>query len=79
LYPNPVSKELKLHLTSNKNQDGTIYLIDALARRKLLLKRNFVVGEHEISFPTDELPNGIYLLNISLKDSQHLRKFIVKH
>ena len=62
LYQNPANGYTIVELGKKASEDGTVSLTDALGR--VMLTQNFEEGDDSIIIFLDELPVGLYQLNV---------------
>ena len=79
LYPNPSDAFFTIHY--NINQSGTVHLkIIDLTGKEL---KNFTTSKHSgiwtERYPTDDLPNGTYIVTITSDNSITTQKLIISH
>jgi PKD repeat protein len=63
-YPNPASSYFYLNIISNKNQTIQIHLFDELGRVQKEFEYVLSIGFSTLSFPIDNIKNGLYYLQI---------------
>jgi len=69
VYPNPVSDNLNINYYLNNSTDVSINLYDMLGNKVNEIASNYEsLGEHQIQWKTNNLSNGIYLLQIRVND-----------
>jgi Secretion system C-terminal sorting domain len=73
LYPNPMQESLNIELKGDLNTRLIFTLTDLSGRR--LLIRNLELGQKTLVIPTNELSNGIYLLEIRHSEKGVLKSF----
>ncbi len=79
LYPNPSDSFFTIHY--NLNQSGTVHLkIIDLTGKEI---KNFTTSKHSgiwtERYPTDDLPNGNYIVTITSENSTTTQKLIIQH
>lgn len=63
VYPNPIaSGDLKVFLGNNQEKEATIVLFDVNGLK--ILKKSLKIQQQEVRFNIDNLPIGVYLLNV---------------
>jgi hypothetical protein len=68
-FPNPVDKELNLELSSLKNNQYELILIDSQGNAVMTLpKTNSNSGKQ--SYDVSNLPSGVYFVRLDIKDSE---------
>lgn len=79
IYPNPASNNLTVSVTGNKNEKGTIEIIDALGR--IVLTQPYNGTRQEVNVV--QLPAGVYQLqytnSVDLSNKLQARLLIVKN
>lgn len=63
IYPNPADEVLRIRLSSNKFETGTITLTNTLGQ--LVYVSNIGFGDREITVPTTQIQSGIYAFSLS--------------
>jgi len=69
IYPNPVSSDLNINLTSIKSATVSVYNITGQKISEFAMNK-------ETSFSMENLPKGIYFLNISSENKSYSQKVI---
>lgn len=62
IYPNPVRSILNVKISSDKNEDVHLTIIDALGKEVQKNKIAFNAGVNNISLNIQKLPSGVYYL-----------------
>ena len=75
--PNPFNNEVNISLESGHKGDVNIEVIDALGRRVFYNNYGCKVGNNDYTIKTDELPVGMYILNVSL-NNEYVRIKLIK-
>ena len=80
VYPNPFTDNASLVITSAKRDIATIKLMDMLGKEaKLISNKEVNVGENTISIARENLPAGVYLLQVDFESGQKVtKKLIIK-
>jgi hypothetical protein len=73
LYPNPMQESLNIELKGDLNTRLIFTLTDLSGRQ--LLSKNLDVGQKTLAMPTNELSNGIYLLEMRHPEKGVLKSF----
>ncbi|MFA5781556.1 MAG: PKD domain-containing protein [Bacteroidales bacterium] len=78
IYPNPVLKDLNFEINLASSADLTVRIFNTIGRQIKENKITLTNGKHLIRLPANDLPGGIYLLNISSADGKinEVKKFI---
>jgi hypothetical protein len=64
----------------NNNETVSINVVNMLGQRVLNLNSaKAAAGQHSVSLNTNELPSGIYLVNVTIGNKSGNVKMIVKH
>jgi hypothetical protein len=76
LFPNPVSDQLTVNFIAQTEEQITIRVYDIIGR--LVFEESIwsIVGENTAQISTQQLPQGIYLLQISGNDTQNVQRFV---
>lgn len=78
LFPNPGRSRMELTFSLARGETMSIRVFDVLGkiRRVLAIQQYFPGGEHSVPLWVDDLPNGIYLLQVRTLDAAWTRKFV---
>ena len=78
IFPNPVLDELNVEINLASSADLIFRIFNTIGQQIKENKITLPNGKHLIRLPADDLPGGIYLLNISSADGKinNVRKFI---
>jgi hypothetical protein len=80
LMPNPSNESATLKFELNNNETVSINVVNMLGQRVLNLNSaKAAAGQHSVSLNTNELPSGIYLVNVTIGNKSGNVKMIVKH
>lgn len=80
VFPNPVSNKLNVSIADNKKElqfNFKIYSLQGLLIQDITEKKERFSFEKQLS--VEDLPDGIYMLEVSTKNATTIKKFIVKH
>ena len=75
LYPNPASHVLKVEYAGKINENTTIILCDIFGHEYYRASSQ----DHSLSIPVNNLPNGIYFVQVQSQNGHEQRKVIVQH
>ena len=75
LFPNPVQSHLNIRSVEAEQVISDISITDAMGKRLLLPISNF---HHQLQLNTENLVNGLYILNYSINGIQQYKHFIVR-
>jgi len=75
VYPNPFSEKITISLPDNFNSDLTLELFDMLGRTTLSEKQ-LPSNSNKYIIKTDDLPEGVYILEVRSKEIIHHKKII---
>jgi hypothetical protein len=77
VYPNPSVSELNISFTLQKNTQVELKLHSSLGQVvKIIAEENLNAGENKINFSTENLPAGIYYLQLKVDDKIITKKVI---
>ncbi len=79
LYPNPVSNTLNVKYDFQTASASTLAVMDLLGN--VVVKQdlgNTNVGERQIPIDVSQLPNGLYILQLSVGDTKLVNKFSIQ-
>jgi hypothetical protein len=78
--PNPSNESATLKFELNNNETVSINVVNMLGQRVLNLNSaKAAAGQHSVSLNTNELPSGIYLVNVTVGNKSGNVKMVVKH
>lgn len=76
IYPNPVSGILNLEYQSNETERIEIEIINLLSQKVFSKLLQVGKGSNNITLEVEEIPSGVYLLQVKSKDSIFIKKII---
>jgi hypothetical protein len=81
VYPNPVTDQLSLSYELPEASDVTVKVYDLQGREVVpgLLAKEKPAGKYTQSFNLQELPSGMYILNIRAGSVSETKRFVVTH
>lgn len=67
IFPNPATSEIKLHVTALNNISTEVKIVDARGKmvKQVANAKQFKSGENEVIINIENLPSGIYFLQMS--------------
>ena len=78
LYPNPVKDNLTIELGLNEVSNVEVYVTNMLGNMvSVIANQEMNSGGYQLQWKTNNIPNGIYLLNIRTENSLEVKKLIV--
>ncbi len=77
VYPNPVNERIRITSTKELKGDLDIWLFDLTGKQIAHLKRGKT--EPKISYDTQTLPGGLYLLRLNMEDGAFYHKIVIRH
>ena len=79
LYPNPTSNQTSLIINSDVRSKISVLIYDYTGKLVLnpIKDENITEGKHEFNIDTENLSNGIYLVNIITNSSKETKKLII--
>ncbi len=78
LYPNPATDYINIKCSSIKNELIVLEIFD-ITGKVISSKQIFINNDLNITFNfNEEIPTGIYLLNISTENKSYTKRFIIK-
>lgn len=79
LYPNPAQDHAQLRLTASRNTSFAVSITDMQGRKTTVVpQRHYVLGEHQIELPVENLAAGVYFVSLEVEDRQVTRKLIIQ-
>ena len=79
IYPNPAKDQLKIHLFTNDDENGEVFIMDISGRALISMPVQLFEGENSISMNTSELPSGIYFANVKTKQSHTMKRIMIQN
>ena len=79
LYPNPVTNELNIEMSSVEESNIQLSVTDILGKEVTHLNKAAIKGLNQYQINTTNLNNGLYLLHIKSKEGLISRKFTIQH
>lgn len=77
VYPNPVNERIMITSTKKLNADADIRVFDITGKEIAHLKLGKT--EPKISYDTQALPEGLYLLRLNMEDAAYYYKMMIRH
>jgi hypothetical protein len=74
LYPNPAQNEATVRITSSKQGETTVTMLNALGQMVLQQVKSIEAGNNEVNFDTRNLASGLYYVVIADKDGNSTTK-----
>ncbi|MDT0622659.1 PQQ-dependent sugar dehydrogenase [Croceitalea vernalis] len=75
LYPNPFNNSILLN-TSRINETSISYIIYSISGKQLIENTVDIENKNEIELQFENLPSGVFILKLTLKDSQQIFKLV---
>jgi hypothetical protein len=75
VYPNPASEILKIDFQSRIEDEVSLSIIDITG--KTVLENTSELMDRHLDIDISQLPQGAYLLKLSMKEEQIVRKFVI--
>ncbi len=79
IYPNPVTNELNIEMSSSEESDVQLSVSDILGKEITHFNKTAIKGLNHYQINTVNLNNGLYLLHIKSKEGVTSHKFTVQH
>lgn len=77
IYPNPVSSELNISFTLEKNSVVELQIYNSLGQvLNTITKTKYLSGKNEINISVADLPVGIYHLKFSVNDQMQVKRVV---
>ncbi len=78
LYPNPTSATTNVRLVVNNTQQVAIEVINIVGEKVIITPQNTIsAGEHNFKLDTQNLTNGVYMVNIITNEGTTTKKLII--
>jgi uncharacterized delta-60 repeat protein len=79
IYPNPFSESANIQFSLAENSAITIELFDLQGRKiKTIKQGNFSAGTHSLKFSADDLPKGVYFLQLKTVNFIGVQKVVIQ-
>ncbi|MEO5674551.1 MAG: kelch repeat-containing protein [Chitinophagales bacterium] len=79
VFPNPLITSSSVSFSLEQNSIVTIELFDLSgSKMKTLFNENSRAGQHEVKFNREQLPSGIYLLQLKMNQASSVIKVIIQ-
>jgi hypothetical protein len=78
LYPNPTSGSVTLKVNSEKVSTVSIQLFNSLGEAVITKETSFTQGINKINIDTENLPDGVYFMNVKTNDSSIIKSLIIR-
>ncbi|MCC7232392.1 MAG: T9SS type A sorting domain-containing protein [Bacteroidia bacterium] len=79
LYPNPAKESIRLFFYSEKEQAGTIELMDLSGKILLRQSSSLIEGDNQADVDVSTLSNGVYLAIVNMEQTRLVKRLIVHH
>ncbi|MBK9730997.1 MAG: T9SS type A sorting domain-containing protein [Chitinophagaceae bacterium] len=80
VYPNPISSSATVTFFLSKESNVTIEMMDVNGRSlRVITKKDFSAGNHEVIFNRESLVGGIYFLQLKTNEGVMRKKLILLH
>jgi hypothetical protein len=79
IFPNPVSDELNLSVTSARQNQLSIHILDIAGKQLAVFEKSISSGENKIHLDLPALPAGNYVLALESEDGFKYSRVIVKN
>ncbi len=78
LFPNPAQNNITVSYNTDEKSEITLEIINMLGETvETILNSNHNIGNNEIQFNTNKLPEGYYFMKIKSKNDMQVVKFII--
>ena len=78
VFPNPSNKKITI-VGSIINLNSTFLSLSNIMGQKIAINNKFSVSSSSIYLDVSQIPNGIYMLNITMENSNFIKKIIIQH
>ncbi|MEZ4917605.1 MAG: T9SS type A sorting domain-containing protein [Saprospiraceae bacterium] len=80
LYPNPASTEINMELNITRAADVQIAMLNTVGQVVYSQKgQTLQAGEQTLTFPVDQLSNGVYFMQVQTETGTVTRRFVVEN
>jgi hypothetical protein len=79
LYPNPTNGKLNVDYIAASNANLSIAIIDMLGRSVYVSNQEVFEGPNTFGIATDDLANGIYMIQVVNGSEKQIERFVVQH
>ena len=77
-YPNPVRNILSIELNLVEQTQVEVFATDLLGNMvSIITNKNMNSGMNKLQWNTNEVPNGLYLLNIKSNNDIKVKKIVI--
>ncbi len=77
-YPNPFKNSITIELNLSEQGPVQIFISNLLGEKvNTIANRDMNVGVNKLQWDAEDIPNGIYLLNIKTNNATHVKKLIL--
>ncbi|OYU94195.1 MAG: hypothetical protein CFE21_17345 [Bacteroidetes bacterium B1(2017)] len=79
VFPNPSNDNSTISFENKENREIEISILDLQGKiMKELVKNNFAVGKHELSFNVKDMNSGLYLIEVKTPEGLFVHKLLVE-
>ena len=79
IYPNPFTSSTIISFSLNSNSSVKLELLNVAGRKiETLLDKNISSGEHEVLLIRNQLPPGVYLLQMKVNGERMMKKLVMQ-
>ncbi len=76
LFPNPSSEDVYIRFEEVLNQSVSIRIFDQLG--KVVLEERMMANEYDLRLDLDQIPGGVYFVEVGNKDSKTIKRLVKK-
>lgn len=78
VFPNPISNKATVEFEINSNQNINISIINSAGQQiQQICNQEYQSGKYSNTFSVDNLPNGLYFLNVESNNQIIIRKLVI--
>ncbi|MEM9340826.1 MAG: starch-binding protein, partial [Bacteroidota bacterium] len=78
VFPNPVSEDVNIRFTLSNSSEATIRIIGMEGKVWKSHSESFEKGKHLLRISAEDLPTGMYFLNLNIDGLNHSRRVMVR-
>ena len=80
VFPNPITDEINIPFTLNADQQIQISMLNLMGQTVMSLveQRNYMQGQHVMTFKTPNMENGVYVIQLKTKQGSWCQKLLLE-
>ncbi len=77
MFPNPAKDKINISYTAINSGAAQIQITDITGKRMISLTEQVILGSNTLAMDINDLPNGVYIVNVTIGNSTYTNKMIV--